>query len=701
MPGGRMTFATPMLAIIAAAIAVPALVILYFLKLRRRSVEISSTLLWKKAIQDLQANAPFQRLRKNILLLLQLLALAAALLAVAQPEKKTAETTGTRHVLLIDRSASMAARDGNGGLSRLDAAKKDAVKLIDSLDEGDIFGADAHEAMVIAFDTTARVVQGFTSDKARLREAVESIEQTDAPGSIREAFQLARAHRPRPAGEPSGDPEPDADVFAGIVPPQTFHLFTDGRLADLDSFSPTSRDSVIYHTAGDPKTTNIGIVGLRAERGYEQPEHVTVFVGVQNTAPEPRSVEVELLIDGVPSAVRDVSIPGAETREGVVESGGENGVRAELRPEPGRGGLVFEMDMSRGAIATVRVHTDDAFATDDEGVLVIPPATKTSVAVVTSGNLYLAEALAGLPLATLDTLTPEEFKAALEDGRADRYDVVVLDGILPPNTSPGRALGPGRWLILGAVPGGSEGLIDRGEAGMTRFVDWKRNHPVLRDLTLEPVRIGVGRRIEIGENSVAVPLAETTAGPGIVEMLTPESRAIAVLFDVAESNWPFDVSFVVFLASAIDYLDTVSGAEGGARSVRPGEVISTRLPARASAVRLVSPDGDSHALTTTPDGRVTWGPVRRAGLYTLRWRGDTGPLDVSDGGEAVRPIASNLLDAFESDIAPESEVALASRIVSSSSRESMGVRRYWRWLLLGSLLVMMLEWYVYNRKVRL
>ncbi len=697
-----MTWATPMLAIIAAAIAVPALVILYFLKLRRRSVEVSSTLLWRQAVQDLQANAPFQRLRKNILLLLQLLALAAALLAVAQPEKRISETTGTRHVLMIDRSASMAARDGaDDGETRLDAVKKAAVEQVEALKEGDIFGADAHEAMVIAFDATARVVQGFTSDKAKLRRAIESIGQTDAPGSIREAFRLAQAHRPRAVdGDVTGDEsESGSPVTTG--PPRTFHLFTDGRLADLDTFLPASRDSVIYHGVGEPGTTNIGLVGLRAERAYEQPDHVTLFAGLQNTAAEMRSVDIELLIDGVPSAVREVAVPGATRRGGVVESGGGGGFRAEVRPEPGRGGVVFEMDMSRGAVATVRVHTEDVFPTDDEGTVVIPPASRTSVAVVTTGNLYLVEALAGLPLATLDTLTPDAFKAALEDGRADRYDVVVLDGMLPPNTPAGRAVAPGRWLILGAVPGGPDGLIDRGDAGMTRFVDWKRNHPVLRDLTLEPVRIGAGRRIEIPETSVAVPLAETTDGPGIVEMLTLESRSIVVLFDVMESNWPFDVSFVVFLASAIDYLDTLSAADGEDRSVRPGEVISTRLPAGASVVRLETPGGGSYDLTPTPDGRVSWGPIRRVGLHALRWRGDPGPADASEGGVATRLFASNLLDAFESDIAPESSVALASRIVSSSGRSSAGVRRYWRWLLLGSLLLMMLEWYVYNRKVRI
>ena len=75
-------FLSPLPAIIAAAIAVPSLLVLYFLKLKRRELVISSTLLWKKAIQDLQVNAPFQKLRRNLLLILQLILLALLCLAL-------------------------------------------------------------------------------------------------------------------------------------------------------------------------------------------------------------------------------------------------------------------------------------------------------------------------------------------------------------------------------------------------------------------------------------------------------------------------------------------------------------------------------------------------------------------------------------------------------------------------------------------
>src|SRR2546423_12632799 len=165
------TFPNPWTAAAAATAVVPALLVLYFLKLRRREMPVSSTLLWKKAIQDLQVNAPFQKLRKNLLLILQLLLLVALCLALSRPVANYTPGAGKTSVILIDRSASMSARDVDGH-TRLDEAKKRAKEIVSSM------GRNA-SARVIAFDDKAETVQGFTTDAGLLKRKIDEIQPTD------------------------------------------------------------------------------------------------------------------------------------------------------------------------------------------------------------------------------------------------------------------------------------------------------------------------------------------------------------------------------------------------------------------------------------------------------------------------------------------------------------------------------------------
>src|SRR5579875_65833 len=78
------------------------IIALYFLKLRRRPVQVPSTLLWRRSLEDLHVNSLFQRLRRNLLLFLQLLAVLLAMLALTGPRIKGTSGQGQRYVIAID-----------------------------------------------------------------------------------------------------------------------------------------------------------------------------------------------------------------------------------------------------------------------------------------------------------------------------------------------------------------------------------------------------------------------------------------------------------------------------------------------------------------------------------------------------------------------------------------------------------------------
>ncbi len=715
-----MTWLTPTIAAITAAIAVPALVILYFLKLRRRDVEISTTLLWKKTIQDIQANAPFQRLRKNILLLLQLIVLAGVLLALAQPEYHGGEARGQQRVILIDRSASMAAADGEEGKpgerTRLAKAKEAALKLVESLREPSVFGTGpVDEAMVIAFDTTAEVRQQFTSDKTALRSAIESIEGSDAPSSLAEAMSLARAHLPdKTQTDVVVDPETGETTTSTITLEgvkaggATVHLFSDGRLPDAEEAVTGAEDVVTFVQVGRTDAPNLAISAMRAERAFDNPTAVSLYVGLQNTGHAPREVDLELLINGIVSRVKTITVPGAEppvTPAEDPEAQTEGPRLAELIPwTPGITGVTFEFEQPEGGIFAAQITSPDPahdlLPVDNRAWMAVPPARQLSVALVSSGNIFLVTALEGLPLAKLVQYSPSQYESAAPRGELAEYDVVVFDGWLPSAEGAGPALPPGRALVLGAVPSPLGVAADTEPAG-AQVLDWRRDHPVMRLLLLDTLRIVRLPDVVVPEDSGATVLAETDRGPAIIEITGAQTRAIVVPFNVLDSTWPFDVSYVVFIGASINYL----GQEGGmfgetAGALRPGTVLTDRLPAGAGSVRLEGPGEVSAELTPAPDGRIAYGPIRRAGLYEVTWTGAAAAGDIADGPRAIRTYAANLLDPAESDIAASPMLLLAGEpLAAEDADEARAMIRLWPWLILAALAVLMLEWYVYNRKV--
>jgi hypothetical protein len=180
-----MGFLAP-LSLLFAALSIPIL-ILYMLKLRRRDVLISSTLLWQRVLRDREANAPWQRLRRNLLLLLQLLVLALLTLALARPFVPAPTVVRGSVVVLLDASASMQAQDVDGvAPTRFDAGLRAAREIVAGLGAGDV-------ATVIAVGPQPQVLASATNDRALLRRVLEDAAPTEGPADWEATFALAAA----------------------------------------------------------------------------------------------------------------------------------------------------------------------------------------------------------------------------------------------------------------------------------------------------------------------------------------------------------------------------------------------------------------------------------------------------------------------------------------------------------------------------
>src|ERR671916_597839 len=88
-----------------------AITALYLLKMRRRAVRVPAAFLWPRLTADVRANAPFQKLRVSLLLVLQLLAVFLLVFGLSNPLRKARGLHGRATVIVLDASASMAATD--------------------------------------------------------------------------------------------------------------------------------------------------------------------------------------------------------------------------------------------------------------------------------------------------------------------------------------------------------------------------------------------------------------------------------------------------------------------------------------------------------------------------------------------------------------------------------------------------------------
>lgn len=257
----------------------PLVIMLYFLKLRRMPVEVPSTYLWKKTIEDLHVNSIWQRLRQNLLLWLQLLVLLAIILALLRPGSQSGSVLENRSIIMLDNSASMQANDVEG--SRLQSAKDKALEMVSAMNRDDV-------TMIIAFSDRADVRQGYTSDKRRLRAAIESITPTNRTTDLTEALKTASGLA-NPGRTSQVQDVNDIQVAEAV--PATLYILSDG------GFNPPTSDlgnlTAQYIPIGEPAPNNVAILAFTCDRNQEKVGQVEAFARLQNFGKAAISFEAE------------------------------------------------------------------------------------------------------------------------------------------------------------------------------------------------------------------------------------------------------------------------------------------------------------------------------------------------------------------------------------------------------------------------
>jgi len=621
-------------ALLFALIAIP-IVLLYLLRLRRREQIVSSTLLWRQALLDREANTLWQRLRRNLLLLLQLITLAFLVFALSRPYVEAPGGISGRHIVLLDASASMMATDAPP--SRFEAAKAKAREMIDQLGPGDALS-------IILVDHAPRALTAATDNKAELLNALDAAQPSLHAANWSAAIALAQAT--------AGSESPIITVISDGAGGGRGAGPANGLPASPLSLLPDTARFVPIGTSGD----NLAITNLSLRRTLQG---LAALVRVENMGSQPREALVSLRVDGALADARTLIVPARQSVAWTV-----NG-----------------LDLRASAIqATLQAGAGNALAIDDTAYAVNTVREMRRALLLSRGNLFLEQALLALPeLEVTRAMTPPVLPDAgllVAAGRDFGFDLFILDSLsmtLPPEANA---------LYVGAAAP----FTVTGQFSNTDYVRAEA-HPIMDAVDWRGVNIQSAALLDAP--AWLKPVVQTQGGPALYAGQRNESpsagplaagRIVVIPFDLRRSDLPLQIAFPVLIANTVEWLAPAQGASIPA-SIRPGEAVA--LPPNS---RVQLPDG-----SVVTVGERGFADTDQPGIYQALVSGARAPIR-SD-------FAVNFINPAESNIAPNLQ-ALAGRTESAPAtapETATTQREIWPWLAALALVVLLAEWWIYQR----
>lgn len=552
--GWPLSTLLPMALGIAAAV-----VALYVLKLRRRSVLVPFSVLWQRVLGEQETTNLFSRLKRLLSLLLQLLLVALLLLALADPRETRAGPSDRHIVALVDTSASMQAVDV--APSRLGVAKERLRRVITDLGERD-------RMLIVGMSANLTPMTSMTGDTARLNEAVGALSPTEARADLRRGLEFA------------------VDSLRGLSRP-TIVLLSDGAFGDAeDRVSLPSLEGIeLRYVPVGSSSSNVAVTQFSVRRYPLDASRFEIMLELTNTNRNSVDVELELLGDGKVVDLSHVTLEPEQQLSRFCENQAGAGRALEARIRP------------------LGKQRNDLRA-DDRAYAVMPDRKRIKVGVVTRGNTYLEAALLLDEYLEVVYLRPEEYPPS------GVFDVTVFDSVAPEGSASARAA-----LYLNPPEGAT--VVPLGKAiEMFGFDTWDQRSPLLRWMAMGDIQVLKGRIFEpiAGDQVVAA----SELGPLLVSGRRGDQRFVALSFDPRSSDFVLRVAWPLFLINTIRHFEEQD--TGYVSSFRTGEPWTVRVSDPRGRVTLIDPKGRS-VEAAPEDGRLTFSG-ELAGFYRIVGPGD-------------------------------------------------------------------------------
>jgi hypothetical protein len=562
--------------------------------------------------------------RLAIQLPLLLQLVALTLLALALSRPATRGSSSEgNHLAIVIDTSASMGAVSADGTTRIGAARQAAHELLSGLGPG-------AQAFVVEAGRDARIASPLDRNVRRLQAAVDQLRARDVDDRLRRL---------------PGD--------------NRLIVITDGAVADRNALATASLPVQLIRV-GAP-LQNAGVVRIDVRTGVDRAtrrEQVQAFALVANCGTQPRDVFVTLR--------QNNAVEPLASRRLQLQPGERSPVVLTFDPAPS----------DRGTGLIIELSPPDALAADDRAYGRVPEGRSIDVVMApVNANPWFQRALLADPDVQLVTASTD----ALTTANVAHDALVVVDSSCPQSV-PGASL-----LVLNPPPGRCRTAVVGGLVDRPSITSWNRSDPRLRFLTLDGVQVLSARLIETEGPGDA--LVRTRQGPIVGDISLPGRPGTLVAFDVGDSNWPLQASFVLFVRNLVEVARS-HRARGVTGPARTGEPLRVRVPPDVSEVSVERPQGRKEKQTARA-GLAIVPNVARAGFYHLSWQG-------RQPGSVL--VAANLASAAESDTRP-TPLPRNQATVSVTAAAELDSLQHWDWIAaaLALLLVALDVWWLTRR----
>ena len=470
---------------------IPILILIHTLKPKPRQVEVSNLFLWQAVLKERSRSLSFERLKRNLPLMLQILLVILAALALANPTWEYSASRLGNLILVVDTSASMKTNTESG--TRFERAIEKALDLIEQR-EGD------QKILIVEAAKKPLVKVGFSDDTRQAVRMIKSLSPTDQSAELEPAIYLALS-------------------FVDASRRDSIYVITDGAGGDFSGL--VKRHPMIEPVIVSGGEHNIGIIRFEFRQAFAGYDKYEIMLEVKNFTPAAVECPVRLSIDHTVLFEDHLFLQAREKKVLIIPYSG----------------LIT-------GIARAHLGIDDDFSIDNQAYLSLNASKDVWVLLVSGNNYFLEKLLDAYPNFKVNAV--KEIIPSSWQEQVLRHDMVIVDRMDFPETQKGNFL-----LIDAYSP--SIPLVKTGEIAFPRNIHWDHENPIMANVDFGGMVVEQAALLQAGRQ--AVPVVESADTGLLYTYEKGGLRAAIMGFDITRSDLPFKIAFPVMMSNMINWLN--------------------------------------------------------------------------------------------------------------------------------------------------